>query len=97
MRWAKAKDDLGFGQFTDCSLICLESADVCDIEALGFLPMTRCTDDPMARLHTRPKCQIVVSGLYELRSRRSDPANCHLLIASLCPVIPNDHWSRSSA
>src|SRR5436309_2843457 len=42
--------------------------------------MTRCTDDPMTRLRTRPKCRIVVSGLYELRSWRSDPANCHLLI-----------------
>src|SRR5437016_1662576 len=31
------------------------------------------------RLHTRPKCRIVVSGLYELRSWRSDPANCQLI------------------
>src|SRR5947207_15980836 len=67
---------------TDCSLICLGSAGVCYVEALGFLPMTRCTDDPMTRLRTRPKCRIVVRGLYELRSWRSDPAICQLLLFS---------------
>jgi hypothetical protein len=66
------------GLSTDCSLNYLDSAGVYHVEALGFfLPITR--DHPIAaitRLCARPKCLVAGSGLYELRSRRSDPAEC---------------------
>ena len=45
--------------------------DICYIEALGFLPMTRCTDDPIAYMTEMPGSKS--AAFNKLRSQRRDP------------------------